>query len=124
MSTNAGTIEVPSRPAGFVVWAGIVSVLAVAALIMSAMALTQAERTSSGQVASVSSSTLWDAGELEAMQGRVLAETKAVEGAPLWDAGELEAMQGRVLAETVAVEGTTLWDVAKLEAMQGRTTAG
>jgi hypothetical protein len=33
------------------------------------------------------------------MQGRVLAETVRAEGsAALWDAGKLEAMQGRVLA--------------------------
>jgi hypothetical protein len=33
------------------------------------------------------------------MQGRVLAETVRAEGSPaLWDAGKLEAMQGRVLA--------------------------
>jgi hypothetical protein len=33
------------------------------------------------------------------MEGRVLAETVQVQGsAPLWDAGKLEAMQGRVLA--------------------------
>jgi hypothetical protein len=40
-------------------------------------------------------------GKLEAMAGRVLAETvgAASVGAPLWDAGKLEAMAGRVLAE-------------------------
>jgi hypothetical protein len=33
------------------------------------------------------------------MQGRVIAETVRVEGsAPLWDAGKLDAMQGRMLA--------------------------
>jgi hypothetical protein len=70
---------------------------------------------------------LWDAGKLEAMQGRVLAETVRVQAsAPLWDAGRLEAMQGRVLAETVRVEGigTPLWDAGKLQAMQGRVLAG
>jgi len=46
-------------------------------------------------------------------------------GAPLWDAGKLEAMQGRVLAETVRAEGSAaLWDAGKLEAMQGRALAG
>jgi hypothetical protein len=46
-------------------------------------------------------------------------------GAPLWDAGKLEAMQGRVLAETVRTQGfAPLWDAGKLEAMQGRVLAG
>ena len=98
MSTKAGTIEVPGRPAGFRLWAAAVSVLAAAALIMSAVALTQAGRTSGREAASVGA-PLWDAGKLEAMQGRVLAETVGVEAsATLWDAGKLEAMQGRVLA--------------------------
>jgi hypothetical protein len=67
----------------------------------------------------------WDAGKLEAMQGRQLAEqfrtTSSVIG---WDAGKLEAMQGRMLAEefrtTSSVAG---WDAGKLEAMQGRMLA-
>ena len=45
----------------------------------------------------------WDAGKLEAMEGRVLAEqyrTSAVG----WDAGKLEAMEGRVLAESFSTE--------------------
>ena len=98
MSTQAGTIEAPSRPVGFMLWGAIVSVLAAAALIMSAVALTQSAHTSSREIANV---------------------------APLWDAGKLEAMRGRVLAETVGVEGTaTLWDPGKLEAMRGRAIAG
>jgi hypothetical protein len=42
----------------------------------------------------------WDAGKLEAMEGRQLAEqfltTSSVLG---WDAGKLQAMEGRQLAE-------------------------
>jgi hypothetical protein len=71
---------------------------------------------------------LWDASKLEAMEGRVLAETVRAEGsgAALWDASKLEAMEGRVLAETVRAEGidAPLWDAAKLQAMQGRVLAG
>ena len=70
---------------------------------------------------------LWDAGKLEAMQGRMLAEAARAEGsAALWDAGKLEAMQGRVLAEAVRAEGTDapLWDAGKLQAMEGRVLAG
>jgi hypothetical protein len=135
MSTKAGTMEVPGRPAGFTLWTAAVSVLAAAALIMSALALTVAGR-GDGSVTSVAGSgtreaaslgaPLWDAGKLEAMQGRVLAETVRTErSAALWDAGKLEAMQGRVLAETVWTEGSAaLWDAGKLEAMQGRVLAG
>jgi hypothetical protein len=108
MSTEAGTIEGPGRPMGFRLWAAAVSVLAAAALIMSAVALTVAGRGdrsvpslegSETQAASVGI-PLWDAGRLEAMEGRVLAATVAAEGIgiPLWDAGKLEAMEGRLLA--------------------------
>jgi hypothetical protein len=108
MSTKAGTIGFSGRPALFTFWTVTVSVLAAAALILSAVALTVAGR-GDGSVTSVAGSgtreavgvgaTLWDAGKLQAMQGRVLAETVRVQGsAPLWDAGKLEAMEGRVLA--------------------------
>ena len=45
--------------------------------------------------------------------------------APLWDAGKLEAMKGRALAESIRIEGyAPLWDEGKLEAMKGRVLAG
>jgi hypothetical protein len=60
--------------------------------------VTSAEGSGSREAASIAA-PLWDAGKLEAMEGRVLAETVRTQGfAPLWDAGKLEAMQGRVLA--------------------------
>jgi hypothetical protein len=102
---------------------------------MSAVALTVATR-SDGSATSVAGSgtreaarvgsQLWDAGKLEAMRGRVLAESVPAEGfGTLWDAGKLEAMRGRVLAESVPAEGFgTLWDAGKLEAMKGRALAG
>jgi hypothetical protein len=134
MSTKAGTMEVPGRPPRFTLWTTAVSALAATALIMSVVALTLAAR-DQGSVTSVEGSAtreasigapLWDAGKLEAMQGRVLADTVRAEGsAALWDAGKLEAMQGRVLADTVRAEGSAaLWDASKLEAMQGRVLAG
>lgn len=45
--------------------------------------------------------TVWDAGKLEAMEGRQLAEQFRSEpgSAVVWDAGKLEAMEGRQLAE-------------------------
>ena len=136
MSTKAGTIGFSGRPALFTFWTVTVSVLAAAALILSAVALTVAGR-GDGSVTSVAGSgtregaslvaPLWDAGKLEAMQGRMLAETVRAEGsAALWDAGKLEAMRGRVLAEAVQAEGTDapLWDAGKLQAMEGRVLAG
>ena len=82
MSTKAGSIEVPSRPAGFMIWVAAVSVLAAAALIISTVALnvagradrtvTSVESNDSREAASIGA-TLWDAGKLEAMRGRVLA---------------------------------------------------
>jgi hypothetical protein len=108
MSTKAGTIGFSGRPALFTFWTVAVSALAVAALILSAVALnvagrgdrsvTSGEGISIGEAASIGA-PLWDAGKLQAMEGRVLAETARIQGsAPLWDAGKLEAMQGRVLA--------------------------
>jgi hypothetical protein len=108
MSTKAGTIGFSGRPALFTFWTVTVSVLAAAALILSAEALNVAGRgdrsvtSVEGSGTSEAESTearLWDEGKLEAMKGRVLAETVRVQGsAPLWDAGKLEAMEGRVLA--------------------------
>jgi len=134
MSTKAGTMGFSGRPALFTFWTVTVSVLAAAALILSAVALnvaggdrsvTSVEGSGTREAAAVGA-TLWDAGKLQAMQGRVLAETVRTQGfAPLWDAGKLEAMQGRVLAETVRTQGfAPLWDAGKLEAMQGRVLAG
>ncbi|MCI0636839.1 MAG: hypothetical protein L0206_23425 [Actinobacteria bacterium] len=109
MSTKAGTIGFSGRPALFTFWTVTVSVLAAAALILSAVALnvagrgdrsvTSVEGSGTREAASIGS-PLWDAGRLQAMQGRVLAETVRADGtgAPLWDAGKLQAMQGRVLA--------------------------
>ena len=108
MSTKAGTMGFSARPALFTFWTVAVSALAAAALILSAVALnlagqgdrsaTSVEGSGIREAASIGA-PLWDAGKLEAMQGRVLAETvQAQASAPLWDAGKLEAMQGRVLA--------------------------
>ena len=135
MSTKAGTMGFSARPALITFWTVTVSVLAAAALILSAVALnvagrgdrsvTSVEGSGTSEAASIAA-PLWDAGKLEAMQGRVLAETVRVQGsAPLWDAGKLEAMRGRVLAETVRLQGAApLWDAGKLEAMEGRVLAG
>jgi hypothetical protein len=136
MSTKAGTIGFSGRPALFTFWTVTVSVLAAAALILSALALTVARRGDGSVTSVVGSGTRegaslgaapWDAGKLEAMQGRMLAETVRAEGsAALWDADKLEAMRGRMLAETVRAEGTDapLWDAGKLQAMEGRVLAG
>jgi hypothetical protein len=108
MSTKAGTIGFSGRPALFTFWTVTVSVLAAAALILSALALTVAGR-SDGSVTSVAAGT---------REGASL-------GAALWDADKLQAMEGRVLAETVRAEGSAaLWDADKLQAMEGRVLAG
>ena len=99
MSTKAGTLGFSGRPALFTFWTVAVSALAASALILSAVALTVAGR-DEHPVTSVQSlgAPLWDAGKLEAMRGRVLAESVRIEASTLWDAGKLEAMRGRVLA--------------------------
>jgi hypothetical protein len=135
MSTKAGTLGFSERPALFTFWTVAVSALAASALILSAVALNVAGRDvrpvtsgegSSTREANSIGAPLWDAGKLEAMQGRVLAETVRAEGsAALWDAGKLEAMQGRVLAETARIQSyAPLWDAGKIQAMEGRALAG
>jgi hypothetical protein len=51
----------------------------------------------------LASANVWDAGKLQAMEGRQLAEQFRSEAgsAAVWDAGKLEAMEGRQLAEEV-----------------------
>jgi hypothetical protein len=106
MGTKAETIGVSARPAGFTLWTAAVSALAVAALIMSGVALTVAARdravtgVASGgvQEAAGTEAPVWDAAKLEAMEGRMLAESVRITEAPVWDAAKLEAMEGRMLA--------------------------
>ena len=80
MSTKAGTMGFSARPALFTFWTVAVSALAAAALILSAVALNVAGDRS---VTSVEGSGTREAASF---------------GAPLWDAGKLEAMEGRLLA--------------------------
>jgi hypothetical protein len=124
MGTKAETIRVSARPAGFTLWAAAVSALAAVALIMSAVALTVAARDravtsgAGGSIQKVASTEapLWNEGKLEAMEGRMLAESIRIKGyAPLWNEGKLEAMEGRMLAESIRING---------QAMEGRDLAG
>ena len=81
MGTKAETIRIAPRPAAFTFWTAAVSVLAAAALIMSAVALTVAARdravtgvVGAGIEGAASTAALrWDAGKLEAMEGRMRA---------------------------------------------------
>ena len=107
MGTKAETIRVSARPAGFMLWSVAVSALAAVALIMSAVALTVAARdravtgVAGGGIheAASTAASLWNAGKLEAMEGRMLAESIRIDGyAAVWDADKLEAMEGRVRA--------------------------
>jgi hypothetical protein len=114
MDAKTGTIRVSARPAGFTLWAVAVSAVAAAALIMSAVALTVAarDRAVTGVVgggirgtASIEAPT-WNAGKLEGMEGRMLAESIRINGyVPTWNAGKLEAMEGRMLAESIRLNG-------------------
>jgi len=48
----------------------------------------------------------WSAAKLEAMQGRMLAESIRIDGhVPLWNAAKLDAMEGRMLAAELEAEG-------------------
>jgi hypothetical protein len=115
MGTNAERIRVEARPAGFTLWASVVSVLAVAALVMSSAALTVAARdradtaVADGGIHEASSTEVsrWNAGKLDAMEGRMLAESIRINGyVPLWNAGKLDAMEGRMLAESIRMDGS------------------
>jgi hypothetical protein len=133
MGTKAETIRVAGRPARFTLWAAVVSALAAAALIMSAVALSVAVRdravtgvTGEGIHQAASTETApWSAAKLDAMEGRALAESIRINGyVPLWNATKLEAMEGRALAESIRINGyVPLWNAGKLEAMEGRTLA-
>ena len=108
MSTKAGTMQVPGRPPGVILWIAAVAALAALALIVSAMALTVAKRGDGAlttvadnghRVAASMGASPAEAGTYRIWQGRVLVNTPPIEGAAvLWDPGKLEAMQGRVLA--------------------------
>jgi hypothetical protein len=134
MGTKAETIRVSARPTGFMLWTVAVSALAAVALIMSAVALTVAarDRAVTGvavggihEAASIEAPP-WNAAKLDAMEGRMLAESIRINGyAPLWNAAKLDAMEGRMLAESVRIDGyaPSLWYPAKLDAMEGRMLA-
>jgi hypothetical protein len=111
-STTTDAITAPPRPARFTLWAVAVSVLAAVALITSAAALTVAAR--DGATTGVSGAAVleatgiprWDEAKLEAMEGRMRAETVRIYGRiPRWDEAKLEAMEGRMLAETARSDG-------------------
>ena len=114
MSTRAGAIGITGRSTLFTLWTVTVSVLAAAALILSALAFSTASRqersaTSGALEATSIGSPLWDAGKLHAMEIRMeLAEagTLVDSTSQLWDAGKLHAMEVRMdLAEAAQAEG-------------------
>jgi hypothetical protein len=113
MDAKTGTIGVPARPAGFTLWAVAVSAVAAAALILSAVALTVAarDRAVTGVVGGIhgaasTEAPTWNAAKLEAMEGRMIAESIRINGyVPTWNAGKLEAMEGRMLAESIRLNG-------------------
>ena len=108
MSTKAGTIGVSGLPARFTLWAAAVSVLAAAALIMSALALTLAGRD-----------------DRPVTGGRQRHRPGGEHRSPSVVPGEARSDAGPMLAEAVRAEGSAaLWYPEKLEAMQGRMLAG
>jgi hypothetical protein len=114
MGTKAERIGVSARPAGFTLWTAVVSALAAAAMVMSAVALIVAARdravtgVAAGSIhaAAVTEAPRWNAAKLDAMEGRMLAERIRIDGyVPLWNAAKLDAMEGRMLAESIRIEG-------------------
>ena len=115
MGTEAEAIRVSGRPAGFTLWTAAVSVVAAAALVMSAVALTVAarDRADTGVAvggiheAASTEASRWNADKLDAMEGRMLAESIRINGyVPLWNEAKLEAMEGRMLAESIRIKGS------------------
>jgi hypothetical protein len=97
------------RSALFTLWTVTVSVIAAAALILSGLALNVAGR-ADRSVTSVEGSGTHEAAGI---------------GSPLWDAGKLQAMEARMLAEAARAQGvSSLWDAGKLQAMEARMAIG
>ena len=100
MSTRVESPPIGGGLVGGRVLIALIFALAIGALAGSLVTSAIFDREAGGTPASVA---LWDAGKLEAMQGRALAERFRAEPGSVapWDAGKLEAMQGRALAEQV-----------------------
>lgn len=117
-------VEVPRIHRGFPgtsVLIAVVIATVIGGLAGSAITRVLDERAASAPV--TVGSTSWDAGKLQAMEGRQLAAEVSA-SVPLWDAGKLQAMEGRQLAAGTTLEpasSLTRWNSAKLEAMQGST---
>jgi hypothetical protein len=117
MSAQVQSQSIRVSPTGTI----LVAVVAFAIGVLGTFAVAQyVER--SNVVDATASSTLWDTGRLEAMEGRVAAAT--ISTTPVvWDSWMTEAMEGRQLAETLTSTRPVIWDRSKLEAMQGRQLA-
>jgi hypothetical protein len=97
--------QVQSPPIHGALGGGVI-VAIVAAVTVGALAgsmITQAIMDRDNAVPTAAGVVSWDAGKLEAMEGRQLAEQFRAEAGPVvsWDAGKLEAMEGRQLAEEI-----------------------
>jgi len=122
-------IEVPQLHRTFP-GTGVLVAIVVAAVVggLAGSAITQLvnDRTAPAPVAV--GATTWDAGKLQAMQGRQLAAgltaVKFGGEVALWDAAKLDAMKGRQRAAGFAEpssEPTSRWNAAKLDAIKGIT---
>jgi hypothetical protein len=122
-------IEVPQLHRTFPgtsVFVAVVVAAVVGGLAGSAITRLVNDRTAPAPVAVGAAS--WDAGKLQAMQGRQLAaELTAVKsggGVSLWDAAKLDAMHGRQLAARLvepSSDTASRWNAAKLDAIKGIT---
>ena len=115
MGTEAETIRVSARPAGFTLWTAAVSVLAAAALIMSAVALTVAARdravtgVAGGGIHEAASTevSLWNAGKLEAMEGpHARREHPDQRVCSALERGQARSHGRRMLAESIRIKGS------------------
>jgi hypothetical protein len=104
MGINAQASQVGTgRGAGssvtmWIVVAAVVVVSMVAAGIVTALR-TETATPTNGHV------PLWNAAKLDAMEGRMLAESIRINGyTPLWNAAKLDAMEGRMLAESIRIK--------------------
>jgi hypothetical protein len=68
---------------------------------------------------------VWNAAKLEAMEGRMVAESIRINGGvPLWNAAKLEAMEGRMLAESIRINQAPAADAFTVGSSQGQSQIG
>src|SRR5919108_3190616 len=128
MGTEAETVTVAARPAGFTLWTGGVSALAAAALILSVVALTVAgrDRAVTGVAgegihqAAGTEAVLWDQGKIDALELRAQAMEGVNQQTIPWDQGKIDALERRAQAMEGVNQQTIPWDQGKIDALERR----